>query len=220
MKFTQWASCTASRVRYTRAMATPPSVDDPPLSRRAPEERRARIVSAAARLFAERGYEETGVADIAAEAGVAVGTVYRFFPDKPSLEIGVILDRKRQIAERIDALGCAASGSLASRVEAQVAGIVGDLLSGGGTRFEVDRQRLAALGPAASAAFGAVDEAINRWIDQLAGKGLSRRPDPALAASFIAAVVLDAARAAADGRALQGAAAQEAAEMIVRYLAP
>ena len=34
------------------------------------------IVEAAARLFAERGYQETSVADIAREAGVALQTVY------------------------------------------------------------------------------------------------------------------------------------------------
>jgi AcrR family transcriptional regulator len=34
------------------------------------------IVAAAARLFAERGYQETSVADIAREAGVALQTVY------------------------------------------------------------------------------------------------------------------------------------------------
>src|SRR6476661_1396910 len=36
----------------------------------------AAIVEAAARLFAERGYQETSVADIARAAGVALQTVY------------------------------------------------------------------------------------------------------------------------------------------------
>lgn len=37
------------------------------------------------RLFAQNGYGGTSIADIAKAADVAVGSVYRLFPDKPSL---------------------------------------------------------------------------------------------------------------------------------------
>lgn len=50
-----------------------------------PEAKRSRIMSCGERLFAEQGYTNTTMADIAAAADVAVGTVYRIFPDKPSL---------------------------------------------------------------------------------------------------------------------------------------
>ena len=50
-----------------------------------PEGKRAAIMEAGERLFAAKGYTHTGMAEIAGEAGVAVGTVYRLFPDKPSL---------------------------------------------------------------------------------------------------------------------------------------
>jgi AcrR family transcriptional regulator len=46
---------------------------------------RARIAAAAARLFAERGYQGTPMDAIAAEAGVAVQTVYFAFRTKPEL---------------------------------------------------------------------------------------------------------------------------------------
>ena len=39
-------------------------------------------LEAAHRVFSERGYEATGTPEIAAEAGVAVGTFYRYFDDK------------------------------------------------------------------------------------------------------------------------------------------
>jgi AcrR family transcriptional regulator len=40
------------------------------------------LLEAAQRVFAERGYEATGTPEIAAAAGVAVGTFYRYFDDK------------------------------------------------------------------------------------------------------------------------------------------
>ena len=48
------------------------------------ERNRARILAAAAEIFAERGLD-VSLDDIAAHAGVGVGTVYRRFPDKDAL---------------------------------------------------------------------------------------------------------------------------------------
>ena len=44
-----------------------------------------RILTAATRLFAERGYNGTGIDDLAAAAGVGRATFYRYFGDKPAL---------------------------------------------------------------------------------------------------------------------------------------
>jgi AcrR family transcriptional regulator len=44
-----------------------------------------RILTAAARLFAERGYNGTGIDDLAAAAGVGRATFYRYFGDKAAL---------------------------------------------------------------------------------------------------------------------------------------
>lgn len=55
---------------------------------RAEDERRAtqrRVVAAAQRLFVEKGYKATTVADIAAEAGVAIQSVYTAGKSKPDL---------------------------------------------------------------------------------------------------------------------------------------
>jgi AcrR family transcriptional regulator len=43
------------------------------------------VLEAATRLFAERGYESTSVNEVAAEAGVSIGALYKYFPDKPAL---------------------------------------------------------------------------------------------------------------------------------------
>jgi AcrR family transcriptional regulator len=48
------------------------------------ERNRARILAAASEVFAERGLDAS-LDDIAAHAGVGVGTVYRRFPDKDAL---------------------------------------------------------------------------------------------------------------------------------------
>src|SRR3954447_5600139 len=48
------------------------------------ERNRQRILAAAAEVFAERGLG-VSLDDVAAAAGVGVGTVYRRFPDKDSL---------------------------------------------------------------------------------------------------------------------------------------
>lgn len=59
------------------------------------------IQAHAVRLFTERGYDATTVADVAAAAGVSPMTVYRHFPTKEDL---VLVDQHgRLVAERIAA---------------------------------------------------------------------------------------------------------------------
>jgi AcrR family transcriptional regulator len=48
-------------------------------------ERKQQLLDGAARLFAERGYEETRVIDIVREAGVAKGLFYWYFDNKEAL---------------------------------------------------------------------------------------------------------------------------------------
>jgi AcrR family transcriptional regulator len=55
------------------------------MARRVPEHRFADLLDAATRIFISRGYRWTQMADIAAEAGVAKGTVYLYFESKEAL---------------------------------------------------------------------------------------------------------------------------------------
>jgi AcrR family transcriptional regulator len=55
------------------------------------------IADTAARLFAERGYENVAVRDVAREAEVAEQTVYNYFPTKEQL----VTDRAQQIQDRL-----------------------------------------------------------------------------------------------------------------------
>ena len=50
-----------------------------------PEERKQDIFDAALKLFGEKGYEKTTIADIAKAIGVAQGLCYRYFPSKEVL---------------------------------------------------------------------------------------------------------------------------------------
>jgi AcrR family transcriptional regulator len=43
---------------------------------------RQRILASALRLFSSKGYEETAMRDIAAEAGYSLGLIYRYFSGK------------------------------------------------------------------------------------------------------------------------------------------
>jgi AcrR family transcriptional regulator len=69
------------------------------------ERNRAKILEAAADVFAGAGLEAT-LHDVAAHAGVGVGTVYRRFPDKAAL-LGALFDDKIraviEVAERATA---------------------------------------------------------------------------------------------------------------------
>ena len=50
---------------------------------------RERLYRIAMRLIAERGYEATTLRDIAKEAGVSVGLLYRYFPNKQAVVIAL-----------------------------------------------------------------------------------------------------------------------------------
>ena len=64
-----------------------------------PTTKREHILTAARNLFAEKGYEETTIADIAKLAGVAVGTVYLYFHNKHDVYTAVGLDIELRLAQ-------------------------------------------------------------------------------------------------------------------------
>lgn len=67
----------------------------------APQGPEARLVEAAFRLFSEpRGYASVTVSEIAAAAGVAKGSVYRYFPSKEALFTAVVESLCRETASR------------------------------------------------------------------------------------------------------------------------
>jgi AcrR family transcriptional regulator len=61
---------------------TTPVIDKAQRSEQAKAARREEILNAARRVFAERGFRGTTIADIADAAGIALGTIYLYFPSK------------------------------------------------------------------------------------------------------------------------------------------
>jgi len=83
------------------------------------EETLQRICSAAEELFADRGYYNTQIGDIARKAGVATGTFYIYFPDKISVFRYLLNELGHQLRREIRA---AAAGT-ENQQEAEYVGL-------------------------------------------------------------------------------------------------
>jgi AcrR family transcriptional regulator len=80
-----------------------------PGARKQPRQRRSRdtvgvILAAAARVIAERGYEAATTNHIAIRAGVSIGSLYQYFPNKASLAAALELQHLDDAGPRLVAL--------------------------------------------------------------------------------------------------------------------
>ena len=73
-----------------------------------PEPKRTAILNAARCIFARNGFADTNVEDIAAEAKVAKGTIYLYFPSKQQIYMAALLEDARGLdlvsRQRIEAV--------------------------------------------------------------------------------------------------------------------
>ena len=77
-------------------------------------DRRTQILNAAMICFAKRGFHQTSMHDISAEAGISVGLIYRYFENKEAVisamadrhkrEINEVLERARQAPTLLESL--------------------------------------------------------------------------------------------------------------------
>jgi TetR/AcrR family fatty acid metabolism transcriptional regulator len=65
------------------------------------DETDAAILAAAKKIFGERGFHDTVVVDVAEEAGVGKGTVYRRFGNKSDLFSGLVCEETNHLIERL-----------------------------------------------------------------------------------------------------------------------
>jgi len=78
-----------------------PVLGQPPPERADAARNRRRILEAAERLLKERGVAGVSMDDVASEAGVGKGTLYRRFGDKAGLGIAVLDERERELQDAI-----------------------------------------------------------------------------------------------------------------------
>ena len=63
------------------------------------QERQERILAAAAELGAEKDLERVMMQEVAREADVAIATLYRYFPSKTHLFVGVMADQVERLSD-------------------------------------------------------------------------------------------------------------------------
>jgi AcrR family transcriptional regulator len=93
-------------------------------------ETRRRLVETARAMVFETGFQGIQIAAVAAEAGVAVGTVYRYFPAKADLCVEVyrlVCDREIEVMRRI----AAGDGAAEDRLDTLVRAVAGRALRAG-----------------------------------------------------------------------------------------
>jgi AcrR family transcriptional regulator len=78
--------------------------NEPPLQRDRPDsdaftERHARILDAAERCFVRAGFHRTTMQDVAAEAGMSPGNLYRYFPSKDAIAAGLAERDRARLAQ-------------------------------------------------------------------------------------------------------------------------
>ena len=90
------------------------------MSREKTSEKRQRILAAALKVFAQRGFYNAKVSEVAREAKVADGTIYLYFKNKDDLLISLFEDRMdfliRRLHEELDQAG----GTSLNRVRAVI----------------------------------------------------------------------------------------------------
>jgi AcrR family transcriptional regulator len=89
---------------------------DPPHRRAA----RERLIAAAGRCIVRDGLASTGIAAVAAEAGVSRPTVYRYFEDRHDLILATLIDTGRTLGSGLSDHICKFADPARMAVEAQI----------------------------------------------------------------------------------------------------
>src|SRR3954454_9846854 len=84
------------------------------------DERRATVMNTAMRTFAQRGYYGTSTMDVAKDAGISQGYLYRLFSDKAALFAALV----EHCATRLREAAGAAAASVHSSVPVAVLSVV------------------------------------------------------------------------------------------------
>jgi len=161
------------------------------MPRRADPHRRADILAAARAVFLAEGYADVRVTEIAARAGVAVGTLYLYFDSKEAIAFALVDDVVARMGERL-------APSLAHLdTSAGVAALVHEALAFASLEQHIMRLlpadillRKASAPPVApSPARRRLHEALSRALAEGMRRGTIRPYDPAVLAEAVAGLV-------------------------------
>ena len=188
-------------------------------------ETRDRIVAAAIAAFEEQGYDAVTTAVIARRAGIGVGTLYAYFPDKKKLMLEVLDGTVRTMADMVvDALAAEnwRSGTPREHVRFAIEAVVGSRLISPGIQRILWERHL--KDPEFRDANMAIESRVRRALETLfaalAADGLLRAVD-AHAAAFVVHVSVEwiASRLVlGEADVAREDVVEAATDMIARYL--
>ncbi|MFV1919678.1 helix-turn-helix domain-containing protein [Sphingomonas sp. MJ1 (PH-R8)] len=99
---------------------------------------RQRIIEAARKLFAAKGFHATTTAELATEAAVSIGQIYRLFENKDDVIIALVEEITRaRIAEMGGVFGAAEQGKKSVFEAIGAIASISIIRSGGGLSFEI-----------------------------------------------------------------------------------
>ncbi len=84
-------------------------------------EKRIRILDAALKVFATRGFYNAKVSEVAREAGVADGTIYLYFESKDALLIALFEDRMQRLIARANDEIARTEGTVLDKIRQAIA---------------------------------------------------------------------------------------------------
>ena len=203
-------------------MAATPVLDRSQKAERARAARREEILDAARRVFASRGFRGTTIADIADEAGIALGTIYLYFPSKEDLFVAL----NQRLAEIITS--AIADGAPDVSLEEAVRRRIGNVFAACGENRDLVRLAVLNTDPGTRVADRMRDAEQDRsrplvdFMAQSSAAGFIRHDDPAIMTRLIQGLVSIAvyqAYVVEDGREAQQYR-DGCAEMVLAYLKP
>ncbi|AIA70665.1 TetR/AcrR family transcriptional regulator [Pectobacterium atrosepticum] len=182
------------------------------------EETRATLLATARKVFSERGYADTSMDDLTAQASLTRGALYHHFGDKKGLLAAVVEQIDAEMDERLQAISdtaeddwegfrCRCRAYLEMALEPEIQRIV-------------LRDARAVLGGASPDSQRHCVESMQRLIDNLIRQGVVAEADPQALASLIYGSLAEAAFWIADGEDGNARLAQAVAalELLLRGL--
>ena len=147
------------------------------------EETRALLLATARKVFTERGYADTSMDDLTAQAGLTRGALYYHFGDKKGLLAAVVQQIDSEMDERLEAISTNAEDAwqgFRRRCQAYLE-----------MALEPDIQRIvlrdarAVLGGASPEAQRRCVESMQQLIDDMMQRGIIARAEPQILAALI-----------------------------------